>query len=54
MQYDLFDRVDWDKVEGSSRRFQPLEEEMQSDMQREALYHKYHSKLPATAPEDDA
>lgn len=53
VQMEFFDRIDWDKVEGSSRRFAPLEREMQDDMQQEATFEKYHSKVGGRADEED-
>ena len=45
VQWHLFDRISWDKVEGSTRRYMPLEKEMSDDMQREALWNKYASRV---------
>ena len=45
VQMGLYDRIEWDAVEGSSTRYAPPEPEMRDDMQSDALFAKYQSTV---------
>ena len=45
VQMGFYNRIEKDAVEGSSKRYAPLESEMRDDMQSEALFAMYQSRV---------